>query len=118
VIQVWMEGRRNAEWPPRVGFMGLPLGLGFVFLYQCPVSFQGVDGRMGSKWTLGRLVGCVEWVTWLRTGTVGGLLWMRWWTPGFWRHGVSSRGVTVAACAVFNDVTHTAPGAEGGGARS
>jgi hypothetical protein len=24
---------------------------------------QGVDGRMGSKWTLGRLVGeCVEWI--------------------------------------------------------
>jgi hypothetical protein len=26
---------------------------------------------------------------WLRIGTVGGLLWMRWWTFGFWRHGVS-----------------------------
>jgi hypothetical protein len=24
---------------------------------------QGVDGRMGSKWTLGRLVGkCVDWI--------------------------------------------------------
>jgi hypothetical protein len=23
---------------------------------------QGVDGRMGSKWTLGRLVGGVEWI--------------------------------------------------------
>jgi hypothetical protein len=23
---------------------------------------QGVDGRMGSKWTLGRLVGAVEWI--------------------------------------------------------
>jgi hypothetical protein len=27
--------------------------------------------------------------SWLRIGTVGGLLWMRWWTFGFWRHGVS-----------------------------
>jgi hypothetical protein len=27
--------------------------------------------------------------TWLRIGTVGGLLWMLWWTFGFWRHGVS-----------------------------
>jgi hypothetical protein len=27
--------------------------------------------------------------TWLRIGIVGGLLWMRWWTFGFWRHGVS-----------------------------
>jgi hypothetical protein len=27
--------------------------------------------------------------TWLRIGTVGGLLWVRWWTFGFWRHGVS-----------------------------
>jgi hypothetical protein len=26
--------------------------------------------------------------TWLRLGTVGGLLWIRWWTFGFWRHGV------------------------------
>jgi hypothetical protein len=26
---------------------------------------------------------------WLRILTVGGLLWMRWWTFGFWRHGVS-----------------------------
>jgi hypothetical protein len=27
--------------------------------------------------------------TWLRIGLVGVLLWMRWWTFGFWRHGVS-----------------------------
>jgi hypothetical protein len=27
--------------------------------------------------------------TWLRIGSVGGLLWMRWRTFGFWRHGVS-----------------------------
>jgi hypothetical protein len=27
------------------------------------LKYQGVDGRMGSKWTLGRLVGrCVEWI--------------------------------------------------------
>jgi hypothetical protein len=50
---------------------------------------QDVDGRMGSKWTLGRLVGGVwSGFTWLRTGIVGGLLSMRWWTFGFWRHGV------------------------------
>jgi hypothetical protein len=36
---------------------------------------QGVDGRMGSKWTLGRLVGEVwSGFIWLRIGTVGGLL--------------------------------------------
>jgi hypothetical protein len=33
--------------------------------------------------------------TWLRIGTVGGLLWMRWWTLGFWRHGVSYMYVCV-----------------------
>jgi hypothetical protein len=35
---------------------------------------QGVDGRMGSKWTLGRLAGDV-WnaFTWLRIATAGGL---------------------------------------------
>jgi hypothetical protein len=37
---------------------------------------QGVDGRMGSKLTLGRLVGEGVWsgFNWLRIGTVGGLL--------------------------------------------
>jgi hypothetical protein len=37
---------------------------------------QGVDGRMGSKWTLGRLGGGVGWsgFTWLGKGTVGELL--------------------------------------------
>jgi hypothetical protein len=36
---------------------------------------QGVDGRVGSKWTLRRLVGGVwSGFTWLRIGTVGGLL--------------------------------------------
>jgi hypothetical protein len=36
---------------------------------------QGVDGRMGSKWTLGRLA-VMLWsgFTWLRIGTAGGLL--------------------------------------------
>jgi hypothetical protein len=28
--------------------------------------------------------------TWLRIGIVGRLSWIRWWTFGFWRHGVSS----------------------------
>jgi hypothetical protein len=36
---------------------------------------QGVDGRMGSKGILGRLVGGAQsGFTWLRIGTVGGLL--------------------------------------------
>jgi hypothetical protein len=38
---------------------------------------QGIVGRMGSKWTLGRLVGGGEGCsgfTWLRIGIVGGLL--------------------------------------------
>jgi hypothetical protein len=36
---------------------------------------QGVDGRMGSKRTLGRSVGGVwSGFIWLRIGTVGGLL--------------------------------------------
>jgi hypothetical protein len=36
---------------------------------------QGVDGRMGLEWILGRLAEGV-WIgfTWLRIGTVGGLL--------------------------------------------
>jgi hypothetical protein len=36
---------------------------------------QGIDGWIGSKWTVGRLVGGVwSGFTWLRIGTVGGLL--------------------------------------------
>jgi hypothetical protein len=36
---------------------------------------RGVDGRMGSKWTLGRLVGAMwSGFTWIRIETVGGLL--------------------------------------------
>jgi hypothetical protein len=36
---------------------------------------RGIDGRMGSKWTLGRLVGGVwSGFSWLRIGTVGGML--------------------------------------------
>jgi hypothetical protein len=36
---------------------------------------QGVDGRTGSKWSLGRLVaGVWNGLTWLRIGIIGGLL--------------------------------------------
>jgi hypothetical protein len=36
---------------------------------------RGVDGRIGSKWTLGRLVGGMwSGFIWLRIGTVGRLL--------------------------------------------
>jgi hypothetical protein len=42
------------------------------------VEDQGIDGRMGSKWILGILVeGVWSGFTWLRIGTVGGLLRMR-----------------------------------------
>jgi hypothetical protein len=53
---------------------------------------RGVDGRMGSKWTLGRLAREGVWCgfTWLRKGTVGGLLSTRWWIFVFFRLGVSS----------------------------
>jgi hypothetical protein len=51
---------------------------------------QGVDGRMGSEYSLRRMVGGVQsGSSWLRTGAGGGLLRIRWWTCGFWRHGVS-----------------------------
>jgi hypothetical protein len=39
------------------------------------LKYQGVDGSMGSKWTLGKLVGGVwSGFIWLRIGTIGGLL--------------------------------------------
>jgi hypothetical protein len=58
---------------------------------------QGEDGRMTSKWTLGRLVGGVwSGFTWLRIGTIGGLLWMRRWTLCFWRHRVGQSAYVFA----------------------
>jgi hypothetical protein len=47
--------------------------------------------KMGSEWILGRLAWGGVWIGFdcLRTGTGGGLLWVRWWTLGFLRHGVS-----------------------------
>jgi hypothetical protein len=43
--------------------------------------------------------------TWFRKGIVGGLLWMRWWTFGFWRHGVSYlifvKPVTEKVCITY-----------------
>jgi hypothetical protein len=55
---------------------------------------------MGSKWILGRLAWGVKiGSSWLRTGTGGGPLWIRWWTFGFWRHGVSyTRNLLTTAC--------------------
>jgi hypothetical protein len=53
---------------------------------------QGVGGRMESEWILGKLAWGV-WIgfDWLRTGTGGGLLRVRWWTFGFLRNVVSWR---------------------------
>jgi hypothetical protein len=52
---------------------------------------QGVGEEMGSEWILGRLAWGGVWIGFdcLRTGTGGGLLWVRWWTFGFLRHRVS-----------------------------
>jgi hypothetical protein len=40
---------------------------------------QGVDGRMGSEWILGRLAGgSVDWIQLAQDRNGGGLLWI-WW---------------------------------------
>jgi hypothetical protein len=36
--------------------------------------------------------------TWLRIGAGGGLLWARWWTFGFWGHGVSATSHSHDCC--------------------
>jgi hypothetical protein len=53
-------------------------------------------GRPRRRWEDGNTIdfreicwGVWSGFTWLRTGTVGGLLWMRWWTFRFWYRGVS-----------------------------
>jgi hypothetical protein len=35
---------------------------------------QGMDGRMGSEWILGRLAGRLSGFNWLKTGASGGLV--------------------------------------------
>jgi hypothetical protein len=45
------------------------------------------DGRLWSKWILGRLGGGLSAFAWLRLGTGGGLLWTWWWNFRFWLHG-------------------------------
>jgi hypothetical protein len=47
------------------------------------------DGIKMGRREIGWEGGVWSGLTWLRIGTVGGLLWMRWWTSGVWRHGVS-----------------------------
>jgi hypothetical protein len=54
---------------------------------------QGVGGRMGSECILGRL-------DWLRIGTGVELLWLRWWTFGFLRYGVSFLFIVYRSCII------------------
>jgi hypothetical protein len=61
---------------------------------------------MESEWILVRLA----WGLWirfdcLRTGTGGGLLWVRWWTFGFLRHGVSLLMLKLMANCLFPSET-------------
>jgi hypothetical protein len=61
---------RRMSWAGHVARVG-----GGRNVYRVLVGKPGVDGRMRSKWTLGRLVGGLwSGFTWLRIGTVGGLL--------------------------------------------
>jgi hypothetical protein len=59
---------------------------------------QGVGGKMGSEWILGRLAEGREWIgfDWLRWRW---LLWIRWWT-GFLSHGVSYSFTDLIICFV------------------
>jgi hypothetical protein len=41
-----------------------------------------------------------------RIGTIGGLLWMRWWTFAFWRHGVSYLVIAVYGYSFRIDSWH------------
>jgi hypothetical protein len=73
---------RRMRWAGHVARMGVGRNLYRVLMGK-PVEKdhledQGVGGRMGSKWTLGSLVGGVwSGFTWLRIGIAGGLLCMR-----------------------------------------
>jgi hypothetical protein len=70
---------RRMRWPGRVARKGEGRNVYRVWWERSKgkghLEDQGVDGSMGSKWILRRLVGG-GWsgFTWLRIGTVGGLL--------------------------------------------
>jgi hypothetical protein len=55
---------------------------------------QGVGGRMGSELDF-KDIGLrgVDWIRLAQVGTGGGLLWVRWWTFRFLRHGVNYFGI-------------------------
>jgi hypothetical protein len=66
---------KRMRWVGHVARMGEGRNVYRVLVGKPEGKDQGVDGRMGSKWTLERLVGGVwSGFTWLRIGTVGGLL--------------------------------------------
>jgi hypothetical protein len=52
-------------------------------------------------------LGGVVWIgfDWLRTGTGGGLLWVRWWSFGFLRHGVSYIYIVTNSQVLLHDGT-------------
>jgi hypothetical protein len=50
---------------------------------------QGIGGKMGSLWILGRLAGSVDWIRLAQDRDWWRAVVMRWWTFGFLRHGVS-----------------------------
>jgi hypothetical protein len=77
------------------------------FLWESPkekdhFEDQGVDGRMGSKWTLGRLVGGAEWIHLAQDrdrfrAVVNAVI-----TFGFWHHRVSQSPISQAVCPVHD----------------
>jgi hypothetical protein len=76
---IWQIKSRRMRWTGHVACMGEGRNVCRVLVGNPKgkkhLKEQGVDGRVVSKWTLGRLVGGVwSGFTWLGIGTVGGLL--------------------------------------------
>jgi hypothetical protein len=70
---------RRMRWAGHVASMGEGRNVYWVLVGKPEGKYhledQGINGRVGSKWTLSRLAGRVwSGFTWLRVGTVGGLL--------------------------------------------
>jgi hypothetical protein len=94
------------QWVPGVLSSGVKCGRGVTLTNSPPYRVHKVLvgkpegkrplGRPRRRWEDGirmdlREIGLGVWIGFgcLRTGTGGGLLWVRWWTFGFLRHGVS-----------------------------
>jgi hypothetical protein len=89
-LQIWRVAANISNKQSRTADRGSPpaWGLGGRLTTPHRKNSNLLRNNITEDW-LGGGGGVLRGFTWLRMGTLVGLSWMRWWTFGFWRHGVS-----------------------------